>query len=149
MTTVQAHRKGTLIDTHAHDWTNPVFQAFTLLRVGFTVAPILFGLDKFSHILVNWDKYLAPRIDRLIPGSAHQAMYAIGAIEIVAGLLVAVRPKYGSLVVAVWLVGIIVNLLIIPGYYDIALRDFGLFLAALTLFRLASFFDPHPLFSVK
>jgi hypothetical protein len=149
MTTVQAHPKGNVIDTQAHDWTNPIFQAFTLLRVGFTVAPILFGLDKFSHILVNWDKYLAPRIDRLMPGSAHQAMYAIGAIEIVAGLLVAVRPKYGSLVVAVWLVGIIVNLLLIPGYYDIALRDFGLFLAALTLFRLASFFDPRPLFARK
>jgi hypothetical protein len=149
MATVQAHLKGNVIDTQAHDWTNPIFQAFTLLRVGFTVAPILFGLDKFSHILVNWDKYLAPRIDRLIPGSAHQAMYAIGAIEIVAGLLVAVRPKYGSLVVAAWLVGIIVNLLLIPGYYDIALRDFGLFLAALTLFRLASFFDPRPLFARK
>ena len=149
ITTVQAHPKDNVIDTQAHDWTNLVFQAFTLLRVGFTVAPILFGLDKFSHILVNWDKYLAPRIDRLIPGSAHQAMYAIGAIEIVAGLLVAVRPKYGSLVVAAWLVGIIVNLLLIPGYYDIALRDFGLFLAALTLFRLSSFFDPRPLFARK
>jgi hypothetical protein len=120
---------------------NPVFQAFLLLRIGFTVAPILFGLDKFAHLLVNWDLYLAPRIDRLVPGTAHQAMYAVGVIEVVAGLVVALRPKYGSLLVAAWLAGIIVNLLLIPGYYDVALRDFGLLLAALTLFRLAVVFD--------
>jgi hypothetical protein len=118
-----------------------VFQAFLLLRIGFTVAPILFGLDKFAHLLVNWDLYLAPRIDRLVPGTAHQAMYAVGVIEVVAGLVVALRPKYGSLLVAAWLAGIIVNLLLIPGYYDVALRDFGLLLAALTLFRLAVVFD--------
>ncbi len=131
--------------SEAHDWSNPVFQAFTLLRIAFTVAPILFGLDKFAHVLVNWDIYLAPRLDRIIPGTAHQAMYAVGAIEIVAGLVVALRPKYGSLLVSVWLLGIIANLLLIPGFYDIALRDFGLFLAATTLFRLASFFDSRPL----
>lgn len=127
------------------DPSHPVFQAFTLLRVGFTVAPILFGLDKFAHVLVNWDVYLAPRLDRLLPGTAHQAMYAVGVIEIVAGLIVALRPKYGSLLVAGWLAGIIVNLLLLPGFYDIALRDFGLLLAALTLSRLASAFDPRPL----
>jgi hypothetical protein len=109
------------------------------------VAPIAFGLDKFAHVLVNWDIYLAARIDGLIPGTAHQAMYAVGAIEIVAGLVVALRPKYGSLLVAGWLAGILVNLLLIPGYYDIALRDFGLMLAALTLFRLASAYDSRPL----
>jgi hypothetical protein len=147
MNTIENHRKSTLSDGAAQDWSNPVFQAFTLLRIGFTVAPIAFGLDKFTHILVNWDIYLAPRLDRLIPGTAHQAMYAVGVIEIVAGLVVAVRPKYGSLLVSVWLVGIITNLLLIPGYYDIALRDFGLFLATITLFRLATFFDPRPLFS--
>jgi hypothetical protein len=147
MSTVENHRKNALSESAAHDWSNPVFQAFTLLRIGFTVAPILFGLDKFAHVLVNWDVYLAPRLDHIIPGTAHQAMYAFGVIEIVAGLVVAAKPKYGSLLVSVWLVGIIANLLLIPGYYDIALRDFGLFLAALTLFRLATFFDPRPLFS--
>ena len=147
METIENHRKNPLINSAEQNWSNPVFQAFILLRIGFTVAPILFGLDKFTHILVNWDIYLAPRLDRLIPGTAHQAMYAVGIIEIVAGLVVAVRPKYGSLLVSVWLVGIIANLVLIPGYYDVALRDFGLFLATITLFRLATFFDPSPLFS--
>jgi hypothetical protein len=119
---------------------NPAYQAFWLLRIGFTVAPILFGLDKFTHLLVNWDRYLAPRIDDLVPGTAHQAMYVVGAIEILAGLLVAFWPRLGGYVVAAWLAGIIVNLLLIPGYYDIALRDFGLLLAALTLARLATAF---------
>ncbi len=119
---------------------NPAYQAFWLLRIGFTVAPVLFGLDKFSHLLVNWDRYLAPRIDDLLPGTAHQAMYAVGAIEIVAGLVVALRPRVGGYLVAAWLAGIIVNLLLIPGFYDIALRDFGLLLAALTLARLATAF---------
>lgn len=119
---------------------NPAYQAFWLLRLGFTVAPILFGLDKFSHLLVNWDRYLAPRLDDLLPGTAHQAMYAVGAIEIVAGLVVALRPRLGGYLVAAWLAGIIVNLLLIPGFYDIALRDFGLLLAALTLARLATAF---------
>ncbi|SRR6266545_728392 len=119
---------------------NPAYQAFWLLRTGFTVAPILFGLDKFSHLLVNWDRYLAPRIDNLLPGTAHQAMYAVGVIEIAAGLLVALRPRFGGYLVAAWLAGIIVDLLLIPGYYDIALRDFGLLLAALTLARLATAF---------
>jgi hypothetical protein len=126
------------------DIKNPVFQAFSLLRIGFTVAPILFGIDKFVHVLVNWDIYLAPRINEIIPGSAHQAMYVVGVIEIIAGLVVAIRPKLGALIVGAWLTGIIVNLLIIPGYYDIALRDFGLLLAALTLFRLAAVFDRRP-----
>ena len=143
---METDRRKILAPSQDHDWSNPVYQAFTLLRIAFTVAPIVFGLDKFAHVLVNWDMYLAPRIDRIIPGTAHQAMYAVGVIEIVAGLLVALRPKYGSLIVAAWLAGIVVNLLLIPGFYDIALRDFGLFLAALTLFRLASFFDPRPLF---
>ena len=119
---------------------DPAYQAFWLLRIGFTVAPILFGLDKFTHLLVNWDRYLAPRIDDLVPGTAHQAMYVVGAIEILAGLLVAFWPRLGGYVVAAWLAAIIVNLLLIPGYYDIALRDFGLLLAALTLARLATAF---------
>ena len=135
----------TPVDTDRDLRSNPFFQAFTLLRVAFTVAPILFGLDKFAQVLVDWDVYLAPRLDRLVPGTAHEAMYAVGVIEVVAGLVVALRPKYGSLLVAAWLGGIIVNLLLIPDFYDIALRDFGLLLAALTLFRLASAFDTRPL----
>jgi len=122
------------------DVRNPAFQAFWLLRIGFTVAPILFGVDKFAHVLVNWDTYLAPRIVDHLPWTAHQAMYAVGVIEIVAGLVVFFRPRFGGYLVAAWLAGIIVNLLLIPGFYDIALRDFGLLLAALTLARLAKVF---------
>jgi hypothetical protein len=120
--------------------SDPVFQAFWLLRIGFTVAPILFGADKFADLLTNWDKYLAPWINNIVPGTAHQAMYAVGVVEILAGLTVAVRPRIGGYVVAAWLAGIIINLLSIPGYYDVALRDFGLLLAALTLTRLAKAF---------
>jgi hypothetical protein len=121
--------------------SDPAYQAFTLLRVGFTVAPILFGLDKFLDWLVDWRVYLAPEVNDLIPGNAHQAMLVIGVIEIVAGLAVAVRPKFGGYLVAAWLGGIIVNLLLQADYYDVALRDFGLLLAALTLARLATAFD--------
>src|SRR6266542_2415294 len=127
----QAH--GTSGSLAARLKENPAYQAFWLLRTGFTVAPVLFGLDKFPHLLVNWDRYLAPRVADLLPGTAHQAMYAVGVIEIVAGLVVALRPRLGGYLVAAWLAGIIVNLLLIPGFYDIALRDFGLLLAALTL----------------
>lgn len=123
-------------------WQNPAYQAFWLLRLGFTAAPILFGADKFAHVLVNWDRYLAPWIDRVVPGTAHQAMYAVGAIEVVAGLVVAIRPRFGGYLVAAWLAGVIVNLLTYPGFYDIALRDFGLMLGALTLARLATAFTP-------
>ena len=114
------------------------FQAFALLRIGFTVAPILFGLDKFLDWLVDWRIYLAPEIDDLIPGNAHQAMLAVGVVEIVAGLVVALRPKWGGYLVAAWLAGIIVNLMVLGDHYDVALRDFGLLLAALTLARLAT-----------
>ena len=116
-------------------------QAFLLLRTVFTLAPIAFGLDKFANVLTDWPDYLAPVADRLVPGTAQQAMYAVGVIEIVAGVLVAVRPKYGSVVVAAWLAGIIVNLLILGDYYDVALRDFGLLVGALALWRLAT---PRP-----
>lgn len=126
--------------TQQADLTDPAFQAFSLLRVGFTVAPILFGLDKFLDWLVDWQRYLAPEINDLVPGNAHQAMLAVGLIEIVAGLLVAVRPDIGGYVVAAWLAGIIVNLLLQADYYDIALRDFGLLVAALALARLAAAF---------
>lgn len=115
-------------------------QAFLLLRTVFTVAPILFGLDKFVGLLTSWDRYLAPQIDALVPGTAHQAMLVVGVVEIVAGLLVAVAPRIGGYVVAAWLAGIIVNLLLLGGYYDVALRDFGLLVGALALARLATAF---------
>ena len=120
---------------------NPAVQAFALLRVGFTVAPIVFGLDKFLNWLVDWPIYLAPQINDLVPGNAHQAMLAVGVIEIVAGLIVAVRPKFGGYLVAAWLGGIIVNLLVLADFYDVALRDFGLLLGAVALARLATAFD--------
>ena len=119
---------------------SPAFQAFCLLRVGFTIAPILFGIDKFAHVLVDWDKYLAPRLSDHLPGTPHQVMYVVGIIEIVAGLVVALRPRFGGYLVAAWLLGIIVNLLLIPGFYDVALRDFGLLIAAVALARLATAF---------
>ena len=119
---------------------DPAFQAFWLLRIGFTVAPILFGLDKFFDVLADWQLYLAPSINDLVPGTAHQAMLAVGVIEIVAGLVVATMPRFGGYLVAGWLAGIIANLLLIPDFYDVALRDFGLLLAALTLARLATAF---------
>src|SRR5436309_6399447 len=120
----------------------PALQGYLLLRIGFVVAPILFGLDKFFNWTVDWPSYLAPWLNRLVPGTAHQFMYVVGAVEILAGLLVLISPRWGSLVVAIWLAGIIVNLLTAnpPEYYDIALRDFGLFLAAVTLNRLATAF---------
>ena len=123
-------------------YSDPAYQGYLLLRIGFTVAPILFGLDKFAHLLVDWTRYLAPWIDNLIPGDAAAAMHLVGAVEIVAGLVVALRPVFGGYLVAAWLGGIIVNLLTYSGYYDIALRDFGLLLAALALARLASKFEP-------
>lgn len=125
----------------AHDWRNPAYQAFWLLRIGFTVAPIAFGLDKFAHVLVDWDIYLAPEFTDLLSADAHTLMYWVGAIEVVAGLLVAARPRLGGYIVAAWLAGIIVNLLLMADYYDIALRDFGLLLGALTLARLAAAFE--------
>ena len=136
--TTQVHRPG--FTDRSPRFQDPAYQAFWLLRIGFVVAPILFGLDKFVDWLVDWERYLAPEINDLIPGNAHQAMLAIGVVEIVAGLVVAVRPRYGGYLVAAWLAGIIVNLLLIADYYDIALRDFGLLLAALTLARLAAAF---------
>jgi len=113
-------------------------QAFALLRTVFTVAPILFGLDKFVGVLTDWERYLAPQIDQVIPGSAHQAMLLVGVVEIAAGALVGVLPRIGGYVVAAWLAGIIVNLVLIGNYYDVALRDFGLLVGALALARLAS-----------
>jgi hypothetical protein len=121
--------------------SNPAYQAFMLLRAGFTVAPILFGLDKFLDWLVDWRIYLAPEINDVIPGNAHQAMLIVGVVEIVAGVVVALRPRFGGYLVAAWLAAIIVNLLLQADFYDIALRDFGLLIGALALARLATAFD--------
>ena len=122
--------------------TDPGYQAFVILRTGFTVAPILFGLDKFAHVLVDWDVYLAPEFTDLFNTEAHTLMYVVGAIEIVAGLVVAIRPREGGYLVAAWLGGIIVNLLLMAQFYDVALRDFGLLVAAVALARLAAAFPP-------
>jgi uncharacterized membrane protein YphA (DoxX/SURF4 family) len=113
-------------------------QAFLLLRIAFTVAPILFGLDKFAEILTDdWTRYLSSEFNSILPGNADDAMKIVGVIEVVAGLVVAFAPRFGSVLVAGWLGGIIVNLLLVGGYGDVALRDFGLMLGALTLARLA------------
>src|SRR5918994_2960396 len=119
--------------------SDPAAQAFMLLRVAFVVAPILFGLDKFAEVMISdWPKYLAAEFNDIIPGSAQDAMYIVGGVEILAGLVVAFSPRFGGLLVAGWLAGIIVSLLLVGGYADIALRDFGLLLGALALARLAS-----------
>jgi uncharacterized membrane protein YphA (DoxX/SURF4 family) len=123
------------------DLRDPRYQAFALLRVAFTVAPIAFGADKFFNVLVDWPTYLAPWVDDIVPGSGQEFMYVVGGIEILAGVIVALKPRYGAYVVAGWLAAIIVNLLTYSGFYDIALRDFGLLLGALTLARLTSVYD--------
>jgi uncharacterized membrane protein YphA (DoxX/SURF4 family) len=112
-------------------------RAFMLLRTVFTIAPIAFGLDKFAELLTEWEQYLAPWVNDIVPGDAHQAMLAVGVIEVVAGIAVAVAPRFGALLVAGWLTGIIVNLVSMGDYYDIALRDFGLLVGALALAVLA------------
>lgn len=128
-TTVPAAARRTDASTH---------QAFLLLRTIFTVAPILFGIDKFANLLTDWTHYLAPLATDIIPVSPQVFMYGVGVVEIIAGIVVALRPRLGSLVVAVWLVGIIVNLILLPGFFDVGLRDFGLLIGALALNRLAA-----------
>jgi len=118
------------LSRHAHE-------AYRLLQLGFVVAPIVAGLDKFLHLLTNWDKYVAPVVGRLLPVSVHAFMDVVGIIEIAAGLLVLFRPRVGAYVVAAWLVGIMINLIVTGGYLDVALRDLGLCLGALALARLS------------
>jgi hypothetical protein len=115
----------------------PAYQAYQILRGAFVVAPVIAGLDKFFHLLANWDMYLAPGIANLSPIGGHGLMLVIGIIEIIAGLLVAFKPRIGAYIVSAWLLGIVLNLLIIPGFFDVALRDFGLSLGALALGRLS------------
>ena len=115
------------------------YQAFQILHIAFIVIPIIAGIDKFFHALVNWDGYLAPWIARIVPG--HDFMLAVGCVEIIAGILVAFRPRFAAYIVGVWLVGIVINLLTYSGFYDIALRDFGLALGAFALGRLSEIYD--------
>lgn len=120
---------------------SPSYQAYQILRFGFTVAPIVAGLDKFFGLLVNWDQYLPPLVNNMLGGRGHEFMYVVGVIEIVAGIGVFLKPKIFAYVVAAWLGLIIINLLMIPGYFDVALRDFGLMLGALALGRLSQEFS--------
>ena len=136
-----ATRDGADAATAAPALRDARYQAYAMLRLGFTVAPIAFGLDKFFEVLVDWPIYLAPWVNDIVPGSGQDMMYAVGVVEIAAGVLVAVAPRYGAYVVAAWLAGIILNLLTHSGYYDVALRDFGLMIGALSLARLASVYD--------
>lgn len=131
MTTKAAHTPAPARDRKAEH------QAFLLLRTVFTVAPIVFGLDKFTNLLVDWTIYLAPVATAIVPLPAQTIMYVVGVVEVIAGIAVAARPRFGSLLVAVWLLGIIVNLLVLGGFYDVALRDFGLLVGALALNRLS------------
>lgn len=117
--------------------SRPAVQACIILHIGYAVLPIIAGLDKFFHVLVNWDNYLAPFVPHTLNIQAHTFMQIVGVIEIVAGVIVALRPSIGAYIVMLWLWGIIVNLLMFPGFYDIALRDFGLSLGALALARLS------------
>ena len=121
---------------HAHE-------AYELLHVAFVIAPLVAGIDKFFHVLTNWDKYLAPQVASALPVSVHTFMGVVGVIEMVAAIIVLVRPRVGAYVVAAWLVGIIANLILTGGYLDVALRDVGLFLGALALARLSLEHDRH------
>jgi uncharacterized membrane protein YphA (DoxX/SURF4 family) len=131
-----------LDEAAASRWRDPRFQAFVTLRLGFTVLPIAMGIDKFFNAMVSWPKYLADWIDNILPGTAQQFMYFVGGVEILAGLVVLLKPRYGAYLVAAWLAGIVINLFSYGEWYDIAVRDVGLMLGALTLGRLASYYDP-------
>jgi uncharacterized membrane protein YphA (DoxX/SURF4 family) len=133
-----AHGDGVRVRSTSTVLDRRVEQAYHILHIGFIVAPIVAGVDKFTHLLVNWDQYLSPIVPDVTGIEPRTFMMAVGVIEIVAGLLVALKPKIGGVVVGAWLLGIVINLLTIPGYYDIALRDFGLALGAFALSRLAA-----------
>jgi hypothetical protein len=125
--------------------SSPARAAFHILHGAFVLVPVLAGLDKFAHLMANWDLYLSPTFARLSPLTPHHTMLAVGVVEVIAGLLVALRPKIGGVVVAAWLAGIIVNLFLLGGFFDVALRDFGLMLGALALSRLAAASDRNEL----
>jgi hypothetical protein len=132
--------EGSSLDTKART-SRASYQAYQILHMAFIVAPVVAGLDKFFHLLVNWDQYLPTLVNNLVGGHGHELMLGVGVIEIVAGIGVAFKPKIFAYVVAAWLALIIVNLLMIPGYFDVALRDFGLLLGALALARLSHEFS--------
>jgi uncharacterized membrane protein YphA (DoxX/SURF4 family) len=123
-------------------WGDSRYQAFTLMRVGYTVLPIAMGIDKFFNAMVSWPQYLADWIDNIVPGTAQQFMYFVGAVEVLAGLIVLLKPRYGAYIVAAWLAGIVINLFSYGEWWDVGVRDVGLMLGALALGRLASFYDP-------
>ena len=133
----QTPMAGPAASAKAADASKPSYQAYQILHVGFTVLPILMGLDKFLGLLVNWDQYLPAVANRMLGGRGHEFMYVVGVIEVIAGIGVFIKPKIFAYVVAAWLALIIINLLMIPGYFDIALRDFGLLLGALAFGRLS------------
>jgi uncharacterized membrane protein YphA (DoxX/SURF4 family) len=148
MATTEVHERTSPLEPAAavtaapRDLRDPRYQAFWLLRIGFTAIPLTMGIDKFFNGLVYWPRYLAGWIDNIAPGTAQQFMYFVGAVEILAGILVALKPRYAAYVVAAWLAGIVTNLLSYPGWYDIAVRDLGLLGGALVLGRLAAVYDP-------
>ncbi|MDI3331864.1 MAG: hypothetical protein QJR09_14200 [Micrococcus sp.] len=125
----------------ARAWSNPAYVAFWILRVGFVVLPLWMGIDKFTNTLTYWPDYLAPWVVGLLPFTAQTTMYVVGVVEIIAAIGVAIKPRFAAFVVAVWLAGIIVNLVTLSGFYDVALRDVGLLVAALALAALSSEFD--------
>ncbi len=143
MATITPHRTGAHSSEEVLDRirTDPAYGAFWLLRIGFAVLPIWMGADKFANNLTYWPHYLAPWIVDILPFSAQTAMYVVGVVEIVAGVAVLLKPRYAGYVVALWLAGIIINLLTYSGFYDVALRDFGLFVAALAATQLARVYD--------
>jgi len=134
------------VQVRARAWGDSRFQAFTLMRLGYTVLPVAMGIDKFFNAMVSWPQYLAGWINDIAPGTAQQFMYFVGAVEILAGLIVLLKPRYGAYVVAAWLAGIVINLFSTGNWWDIGVRDFGLMLGALALGRLAAYYDP-PLFT--
>jgi len=131
----------TMDNAAARDTSSPTYQAYQILHIAFTVAPVLAGLDKFLDVMTDWDKYLAPQVNRALGGYGHQFMLAVGVIEIVAGIGVLIKPKIFGYVVGLWLIGIIINLLLVGGYLDVALRDLGLCLGAFALARLSAVYD--------
>ena len=138
------HPGVTTIEGTAATRVEPAYQAYQILHWGFVAAPLLAGIDKFLGWLTDWPKYLAPAIASLasqVGLTPRTFMEIVGAIEIVAAALVAMKPRFGAYLVAVWLAAIIINLLILPGFYDVALRDFGLMLGAIALGRLSQTFD--------
>jgi hypothetical protein len=144
----QSHYAGTAVSSATRGTVavgRPAYQAYMILYAGFAALPVIAGLDKFANVLVSWEKYLAPLATQVVPVSATAFMMIVGVIEIAAGVLVAVRPRIGAYVVALWLVGIIINLLMLGSFYDVALRDFGLALGALALGRISSEFKAKPL----